>query len=47
MELWQGLTLGARTRHITRVSKTITVARIRYSRGGREAIATSVKVASI
>jgi hypothetical protein len=47
MELWQGLTSGTRNRHITRVSKTRTVARIRYSRGGREAIATSVKVAGI
>jgi hypothetical protein len=48
MELWQGLTSGTRNRHITsRVSKKITVAGIKYSRGGREASATSVMVASI
>jgi hypothetical protein len=47
MELWHGLTSGTRSRHITRVSKNRTVARIRYSRGGREASATSVKGASI
>jgi hypothetical protein len=32
---------------MTRVSKKRTVARIRYSRGGREASATSIKVAGI
>jgi hypothetical protein len=47
MELWQGLTSGTRNRHTTRVSKKRTVARIRYSRGGREASATSIKVAGI
>jgi hypothetical protein len=47
MELWQGLTSGTRNRHITRVSEKRTVARIRYSGGGRKASATSVKVAGI
>jgi Tfp pilus assembly protein FimT len=47
MELWQGLKSGTINRHITRVSKNRTVARIKYSRGGGEASATRVKVASI
>jgi hypothetical protein len=53
MELWQGLTSGTRglnTMYICQtrgVFKKRTVAGIRYSRGGREASATSVKVASI
>jgi hypothetical protein len=50
MELWQGLTSGTRNRHITMiegVSKKRTVARIRWSRGGRKASATGVKVAGI
>jgi hypothetical protein len=33
--------------HYSRISKNRTVAGIRYSRGAREAIATSVKVAGI
>jgi hypothetical protein len=49
MEWWQGLTSGARNRHITRISlcKKRTVARIRCCRGGRKASATGVKVAGI
>jgi hypothetical protein len=42
MELWQGLTSATRNRHIARISKDGTVAKIRYSRGAREAIATVV-----
>jgi hypothetical protein len=47
MEWWQGLTLGTRNRHITRISKKRTVARIGCSRGGRKASVTGVKVAGI
>jgi hypothetical protein len=47
MELLQGLTSGTRNRHITRVSKKRTVARIRCSGGGIKASATGVKVAGI
>jgi hypothetical protein len=50
MELWQGLTSGTRNRHIRYRSRGYlkrTVARIRYSRGGRKASATGVKVAGI
>jgi hypothetical protein len=48
MALWQGLTSATRNRHIARISlKKGTIARIRYSRGAREALATSVKVAGI
>jgi hypothetical protein len=36
-----------RNRHIARISKDGSVARIRYNRGAREAIATIVKVAGI
>ena len=32
MEWWQGLTSGTRNRHMTRISKKRTVARIRWSR---------------
>jgi hypothetical protein len=38
---------ATRNRHVARVSKDGNVARIRYSRGAREAIATIVKVAGI
>jgi hypothetical protein len=47
MEWWQGLTSGTTNRHITRISKKRTVARIRCSRGGRKASATGVKVAGL
>jgi hypothetical protein len=50
MELWQGLTSGTRTSKTPdyfRVELGRTVAGIRYSRRGREASATSVKVACI
>jgi hypothetical protein len=47
MEWWQGFTSGTRNRHITRICKKRTGARIRCSRGGRKASATGVKVAGI
>ena len=47
MAWWQGLTSGTRNRHMTRISKKRTVARIRWSKGRRKASATGVKVAGI